>query len=71
MIRSDVIESTMAGQAQAESSLGDEAILAAVLAAALVEYGKHLEQHSDIGYAQDARTNWQMLACLDRLQGRA
>lgn len=71
MIRSNVAKSTIAGQVQVENRQDGGAVLAAVLAAALVEYGKHLQQHNGNGGPQDARGNWQTLACLDRLQGRA
>jgi hypothetical protein len=46
-------------------------VLAAVLAAALVEYGRHLEQQNGLGGSSPEGGNWRMLACLDRMQGRA
>ena len=70
MIRSNVIKSTIVGQAQAVDSLDEGAVLAAVLAAALVEYGRHLERPEGQDNAQHAGGNWRLLACLDRMQGK-
>jgi len=72
VIRSNVMkESTIAEQVQAENRSDDGAMLAAVLAAVLVEYGRQLEQPNGHNGSQAAAGNWRMLACLDRLQGRA
>ena len=72
MIRSNVMrKSTITEQVQTENILDDGAMLAAVLAAALVEYGRDLEQPNGHNGSQDSAGNWRMLACLDRLQGRA
>jgi hypothetical protein len=71
VIRSNLIKSTMVEQQQAGDSLDDGAVLAAVLAAALVEYGRHLEQPGRQGSSKAAGSNWRLLACLDRMQGRA
>lgn len=72
MIRSNVMKkSTIAEQVQAKDSLADGAMLAAVLAAALVEYGRHLERPNGHNGSQDAAGNWRILGHLDRIQGRA
>ncbi len=72
MIRSNMMKTSMrAEQVQVKDSLDDGAMLAAVLAAALVEYGRYLERSNRHNGVQDAAGNWRILAHLDRLQGRA
>jgi hypothetical protein len=61
----------MVEQPQTEENQADGAMLAAVLAAALVEYGHELDRRSGPDNMQPAGGNWRMLACLDRRQGGA
>jgi hypothetical protein len=61
------------GTASAEPSLTDPEegpLLAAALAAALVEYRRHVEQGSDPGHAGGTGTRWRMLARWEQLGGR-
>jgi hypothetical protein len=48
----------------------DDVLLAAALAAALVEYRTFVQQRNGKGGLADGETNWRIVACWERLQGQ-
>lgn len=48
----------------------DQVLLAAALAAVLVEYRRHVRQRGLDERSTSAGNNWRMMACWERLRGR-
>jgi hypothetical protein len=57
-------------QEQPKVDWEDQALLAAALAAALVEYRRHVRQRSMAEHTTSAENNWRTMACWERLRGR-
>jgi hypothetical protein len=55
---------------EGETTPDDGALLAAVLAATLVEYQRHLQQRNGHNSSASTGNNWRMLGCMDRLRGK-
>jgi hypothetical protein len=71
VIRSNVVnKATTAEREQAGTIPDDGALLAAVLAATLVEYQKNVRQHNGPDSSVAVGSNWRLLGCVDRLGGR-
>lgn len=72
MIRSSVVSRVSeTEQGTGMECLDEAAVLAAVMAASLVEYRGQLERRAATNGSRGAQDTWRMLACLDRLQGKA
>jgi hypothetical protein len=54
-----------------QTVLGDEPVLAAALAAALLEYRHHVQQQRLGNRAPGTGENWRLVARLERLRGEA
>ena len=72
MIRSNVIsESATTTNEQTGIRPDDGALLAAALAATLVEYQSHVGRNREVDGSELAGTNWRIVGCMERLRGRA
>jgi hypothetical protein len=64
MFKIDTIE------AQPQAAMNEEALLAAALTAALVEYRRYVQQRNAQA-SPGTGTNWRTVACVERLARRA
>lgn len=56
---------------ESERGVNEGALLAAALAATLVEYRRDAGLQSESRGSLDERSNWRTVACWERLRGRA
>jgi hypothetical protein len=56
---------------QAGTTPNDGALLAAALAATLVEYQRHVRENHEVDSTETAANSWRLLGCLDRMRGSA
>ena len=69
MIRSNVrVKPKRVVEEQPRTSMEDGALLAAALAATLVEYRTHVSQQRWHEGSAETATNWRTVACLERLR---
>ena len=64
------VHTTETVQEQPKVNLEDQALLAAALAAALVEYRRHARRRSVDEHSTGVGNNWRTMACWERLRGR-
>ncbi|MFC2037816.1 hypothetical protein ACFLYD_07635 [Chloroflexota bacterium] len=58
------------GERQPRTGVEDDVLLAAALAAAMVEYRAFVQQRNGKEDSADGETNWRIVACWERLQGQ-
>jgi hypothetical protein len=55
---------------QTEAPSDEHELLAAALAATLVDYRRYIRQRGDSSGSSSVGNNWRMMACWERLRGR-